>query len=214
MNFDEFTSLVENRGGSVSGKPALWKVVSVDLRGIGSKFEFGKNCKIENLSVTDYGGKNSYRIDENSKLSGIVKAGKNCQLAIGKNFSVTAALKLHLSEGADIIIGDNCMFGINVNIYNHDYHPIFSRSSGERLNRSETVVIANNVWLANNVTILKGCVVNTGSVIGIGSIASGEIPEYCIAAGSPARVIKRDIVWDRASLNTTHPDGIDYLGDL
>src|SRR5690606_6640647 len=142
------------------------------------------------------GGNNTFVIGDKSKLTGVIKVGKGCTLRIGERLTSTGGLKIHLSEGKSIHIGNDCMLGINVNIYNHDYHPIFSASTGKRLNYSKDVIIKDRVWLANNVTILKGSIINSGSAIGIGSIVSCEIPENCIAAGSPARVIKEDIIWD------------------
>lgn len=205
---------MEKRGGIIQGRPARWKTVSIDIRGIGTTFIFEKNCKIENLSIIDYGGKNTVIIGENSSLSGLIKIGRGCTLTIGRNFTATAALKLHLSETRNITIGDDCMFGININIYNHDYHPIFSIEDGSRQNHSLDVEIKNKVWLANNVTVLKGVTVEEGSVVGLGSLVISDVPKNSIAAGSPARVIKSGITWDRASLNTSHPDGIANQDEL
>lgn len=214
MNFEDFVILVESLEGTVTGKPSIWKAVSVDLRGKGTSFDFNQKSKIDGLSITDYGGKNSFYIGENSKLSGTIKIGKGCTLRIGSKFTTTGGLKLHLSEGKSITIGSNCMLGLNINIYNHDYHPIFSATNGKRLNHSQDVVIKDNVWIANNATILKGSIINTGSVIGIGSLVNSEIPKNCIAAGTPARVIKQDIAWDRASFNTSHPNGINSMEEI
>ncbi|KAB0504867.1 acyltransferase [Pseudomonas moorei] len=214
MTFEDFVKLVEHSGGKVSGKPASWKSVSIEIKGRGTNFEFSSTSKVDNLSITDYGGNNTIIVGNKSKLTGTIKIGKGCRLQIGEGLTSTGGLKIHLSEGKSIHIGNDCMLGINVNIYNHDYHPIFSASTGKRLNYSKDVIIKDRVWLANNVTILKGSIINSGSAIGIGSIVNCEIPKNCIAAGSPARVIKEDIIWDRASLNTSHLDGINCLEDI
>ncbi|MNJ41798.1 Galactoside O-acetyltransferase [compost metagenome] len=214
MTFEDFIKLVESTGGKVSGKPATWKGVSIDLKGNGTSFEFAPTSKVDGLSITDYGGQNTFIVGNRSKLTGTIKIGRGCKLQIGDGLTSTGGLKIHLSEGKSVYIGNDCMLGLNVNIYNHDYHPIFSASTGKRLNHSKDVVIKNNVWLANNVTVLKGSIVNNGSAIGIGSIVSSEIPKNCIAVGSPARVVKEDIVWDRASLNTSHLDGINCLEEI
>jgi len=214
MNFEEFVALVEKHGGSVIGKPAAWKSASIDLKGTGTCFKFATSSKVDNLSITDYGGNNSFEIGSKSKLTGTIKVGKGCKLSIGDGFTATGGLKLHLSEGCGIYIGNDCMLGVNVSIYNHDYHPIFSATTGQRLNRSKDVVIKDHVWLANNVTVLKGSLINSGSVIGIDSTVIGEIKPNSIAVGNPAKVVKEDIIWDRASLNTSHPNGIDSVKEI
>ncbi|MDF1894666.1 hypothetical protein GW579_06700 [Rahnella sp. Lac-M11] len=214
MTFEEFIALVELKGGKVIGKPSIWKSVKIDLRGLNSNFEFHENSKIDNLTLVDYGGNNNIKIGKYSKVNGLIKIGRKCNLKIGSNFSSTGGMKLHLSESSDIIIGDNCMFGIDINIYNHDYHPIFSIDTGERLNFSKSVYLEDHIWLANKTTILKGVTISTGSVIGIGSVVSKDIPPNSIAVGNPAIVVKSGITWDRASLNTSHLDGIKHFDEI
>lgn len=214
MTFEDFTQLVESKGGTVTGKPSVWKSVNVDLRGVNSSFEFSHNTKIDGVTFIDYGGNNKIIIGQSSKLNGLVKIGRGCTLKIGENFTSTGGMKFHLSESSDISIGDNCMFGIDVNIYNHDYHPIFSIDSGERINKSNSVFLEDNIWLANKTTILKGVRIESGSVIGIGAIVSKDIPSNSIAVGNPATVVKSGIKWNRASLNTSHLDGITHFDEI
>lgn len=214
MTYDDFLLLVESLGGTVKGKPSVWKSVNIDLRAKNSDFVFAATSKVDGLTLVDYGGNNLITLGDSSKLNGLIKIGRNCKLSIGKNFSTTGGMKLHLSESSNIFIGDNCMFGIDVNIYNHDYHPIFSEVTGERLNFSSSVILENDVWLANKTTVLKGVRICSGSVIGIGSIVSKDIPASSIAVGNPAKVVKSGIKWDRASLNTSHMDGINHFNEI
>lgn len=214
MTFEEFKKEVIKKKGIIDGVPKVWKSVSVVLKGEYTNFKFGENVKVDGLSYIDYGGENTVIIGDGSKINGMIKIGRGCQLSIGENFSSTGGLKLHLSEAKKIDIGNNCMFGIDVAIYNHDYHPIFSKESGQRINYSSDVIISNEVWLANKVTVLKGVTINDGSIIGIGSIVSSDIDEYCLAVGIPAKVVKTGVVWNRASLNTSHLDGINHLSEV
>ncbi|MFA6081593.1 MAG: CatB-related O-acetyltransferase [Patescibacteria group bacterium] len=52
------------------------------------------------------------------------------------------------------------------------------------------VYIGNNVWIGDNVTILSGVTIGDGAVIGTGSIVTHDVPDFAIAAGVPAKVIK------------------------
>lgn len=52
------------------------------------------------------------------------------------------------------------------------------------------VVTEENVWLAAHVVLLDGSKIGKGSVVAAGAVVSGEIPEYSIAGGVPAKVIK------------------------
>jgi acetyltransferase-like isoleucine patch superfamily enzyme len=53
------------------------------------------------------------------------------------------------------------------------------------------VVIGNNVWLARNVAVVPGASIGDGCVIAANSVVSTDIPPNSLAAGSPARVIRK-----------------------
>ena len=50
------------------------------------------------------------------------------------------------------------------------------------------MIIGNNVWVGANCTILKGVSIGNGAII---AVVTGDVPEYTIVAGVPARVIKK-----------------------
>ncbi|MFD1882178.1 CatB-related O-acetyltransferase [Paracoccus pacificus] len=51
-------------------------------------------------------------------------------------------------------------------------------------------VIGHDVWLGDGVTVLPGARIGCGVIVGAGSVVRGALPDYCIAAGNPARVIR------------------------
>lgn len=52
-------------------------------------------------------------------------------------------------------------------------------------------VIGNDVWIGQNVTILPGVHINDGAIIGLNSVVASDISPYTIAAGNPAKEIKK-----------------------
>jgi len=52
-------------------------------------------------------------------------------------------------------------------------------------------MIEDYVLFGYNVTVLKGVKIGKGAIIGAGSVVTNDIPEMCIAAGNPAKVIKK-----------------------
>ena len=56
--------------------------------------------------------------------------------------------------------------------------------------RKSDVVIKSASWIGDSVIILPGGSVGYGAVIGAGSVVTKPIPDYAVAVGSPAKVIR------------------------
>lgn len=77
-----------------------------------------------------------------------------------------------------IQIGDGCIFGPNVLIYDHDHR--FDSDGVKPGYRMADVVIENGCWIGAGVTILRGTHIGEKSVIGAGCVVSGEIPAHSL----------------------------------
>lgn len=53
------------------------------------------------------------------------------------------------------------------------------------------VIIGHDVWIGRQSVILSGVTIGTGAVIGCNSIVGSDVAPYTIAAGNPARPIRR-----------------------
>lgn len=62
---------------------------------------------------------------------------------------------------------------------------------GAPLTSKGPIVIGEDAWLGNGVAVLSGVRVGDGAVVGAGSVVVRDIPDHTIAAGVPARVIRR-----------------------
>ncbi|WP_447979447.1 acyltransferase [Candidatus Nitrospira bockiana] len=100
-----------------------------------------------------------------------------------------------ISVAKEVTIGKNCLFGINTMIADNDMHPVNwrLRRQGAIVDKADVkpVHIGNDVWVGAGCFILKGVRIGDGAVIGAGSVVVKDIPPYSIAAGSPARVVKK-----------------------
>ena len=83
------------------------------------------------------------------------------------------------------------MIGPRVNLMaeNHVFTDINVSIKSQGIKRS-FITIKDDVWIGTNVTIVAGVTVGKGSVIAAGAVVTKDIPEYSIAAGVPAKVIK------------------------
>lgn len=88
-----------------------------------------------------------------------------------------------------ITIGNNVAISSNVTIRDSDNHCMNNQK------KSAPILIGDNVWVGVNVTILKGVRIGNGAVIAAGSVVTRHIPENCLAAGIPAKVLKEKITW-------------------
>lgn len=90
-----------------------------------------------------------------------------------------------------LTIGNNVLIGPHVCIHttNHNYS---DRSTLIRLQGStpEPVIIEDDVWIGANSVVLPGVRLGRGCVVGAGSVVTKSVPQYCIAVGNPAHVIK------------------------
>lgn len=62
---------------------------------------------------------------------------------------------------------------------------------GESATKIAPVVIKRGAWIAVNVVLLPGVTIGENSIVAAGSVVNRDIPSYSIAAGSPARVVKK-----------------------
>ncbi len=90
----------------------------------------------------------------------------------------------------DLTIGDDVMFGPHV-VVNCADHGI-ERGTPMRLQRGTygPVTIGNDCWLGAMVVVNKGVTIGNGAVIGAGSVVTRDIPEFAVAVGAPAEVLR------------------------
>jgi acetyltransferase-like isoleucine patch superfamily enzyme len=99
-------------------------------------------------------------------------------------------------EGKSICIGSGCLFSYDIEIRTSDSHSIIDKTTSERLNYAQDVVIGDNVWVCAHARILKGAYVAAHSIIGNSSIVGSSCKDpYSIYAGIPAKKIKENINW-------------------
>lgn len=111
------------------------------------------------------------------------------KIFLGRNIASNNGLVIIATDS--ITVGDDCLFGRNLQISDGDAHDL--NPAKRRLSRglSSPVVIGKNVWFGNNVTVLKGTIIGDNCVVGAGSILTGKhFPPNVIIAGNPAKIIK------------------------
>ena len=102
----------------------------------------------------------------------------------------------HITCANNIVIGNNLLTGKWVTISDNNHgdtlesslqtppakRPIVSRGP---------IIIEDDVWVGDKATILAGVHIGKGAVIAANAVVTKNVPAYSVAAGNPARIIKR-----------------------
>lgn len=80
----------------------------------------------------------------------------------------------------NIQIGDNCLFGPNVVVVDHDHEYRYTDERRGNHYRKAPISIGNNVWIGANVTILRGTQIEDGAVIGAGCVIRGKVEKNTV----------------------------------
>lgn len=103
----------------------------------------------------------------------------------------TTSNNISIIACSEIVIGNGCQIGDMVSIYDCDFHEINPETRNDSAGDISPIKIGNNVWLGSRVMVLKGVTIGDNSVIAAGSIVTKSIPHNCLAAGIPAKVLRK-----------------------
>jgi acetyltransferase-like isoleucine patch superfamily enzyme len=112
----------------------------------------------------------------------VVSIGDRC--LIGRGSGIVA----HES----VEIGDDVFTGHHVYITdaNHGYADV-NVPIGLQFAPPRPVRVGAGSWLGHGTIVLPGSSIGRHVVVGAGAVVAGELPDFSVAVGSPARVIRR-----------------------
>lgn len=114
-----------------------------------------------------------------------ISIGNHCLLRKGCHITAINRVTIgnHLLTGSNVLITDNTHG-------NMDFHELQKPPIERHVVSKGPVVIGDNVWLGNNVCVMPGVKIGDGVVIGANSVVTHDIPDYCLAVGCPAKVVR------------------------
>ena len=130
----------------------------------------------------------------NRTYAGKVKYLRSKGAKIGKNLRLNCDLSCFGTEPYLVEVGDDCLFAAGVRLITHDggitVLSNLNYFNGERRDKMSPVKIGSNVYIGMDAKIMPGVTIGKGAIIGAGSVVTRDVPDYCVAAGVPAKVIK------------------------
>ena len=94
-------------------------------------------------------------------------------------------------SGGGVTIGCNTIIAAQCYIIDMDHGTAANELIRNQSNTVSPIIIGEDVWIAAGVKILKGSHINNGSIIGAQSVVKGEILDYSIVVGIPAKEKKK-----------------------
>lgn len=167
------------------------------LRYAGSGIVLGRGVKIENPEYVWLG--NNVHLNDHCWLSVLIENRETGSppvklkpaLRIGDGSYIgrfgTLACMNRVSIGSNIMISDRVFIGDSSHGFSRTDLPI----RDQYLTSKGPVEIGDGTWIGIGVAITANVKIGRNCVIGAGSVVTNDIPDFCVAAGVPAKVIRR-----------------------
>ncbi len=159
---------------------------------------FRQNSQSKISSDFKLGPNNYYDISPNAIIniaenvmineSNYITIKKNAKLSIGSNTYITRAT---ISCLGNIEIGENCILGEGMKIFDHNHQYTKNPFSVSKTDFNiGKVKLGNNVWTGANVVILKDVTIGDNAIIGAGCVIHKDVPANSIIVNKQEQIIK------------------------
>ena len=150
-------------------------------------------------------------------LAAVPKTGRNVRLTIGDRCAIGNFNHIYATRSVvlhnDVLTADKVYISDNL----HGYEDIGTPIWAQPIMQNGEVEIGEGSWLGENVCVL-GAKIGKHCVIGANSVVTKDIPDYSVAVGAPAKVIKHynfdENEWkkiDNAVVDDVYGGGISYV---
>ena len=204
VSIKKLSNYEDSNGNRIEFPGTIESNVSITFRGQNNKLVVEEGFRTASLTIT-FDCNNATCFIGKSSFRGFIRIGESCTISIGQGVTCTDNTYISTAEHSSVIIGNDCMIASSVQVRCDDAHPIFCVKTGDRINLPEPIIIGNHVWLGARAAILGGTEIGEGSVVGFGSIVKGDFPNNCVIVGTPARVVRKDVAWERPHLTLNEP---------
>ncbi len=115
------------------------------------------------------------------------------ELIVGSNVDI--GWQTTIAVGRTVRIGDNVRIAGRAFLAGYPGHPLDAEARAKGLpdtpDQVRDIVLENDVWLATGVTVSAGVTIGRGTIVAAGSVVTHDLPPFVLAAGVPARVVRK-----------------------
>jgi len=111
----------------------------------------------------------------------VVSIGDRC--LIGQGAGIVGHHRIEI--GADVFTGHD----VYITDANHGYEDL-ALPIGHQFAPARPVRIGAGSWLGHGAVVLPGVTIGEHVVVGAGAVVTTDLPDYCVAVGNPARVVR------------------------
>ena len=127
------------------------------------------------------------KVGECCDLEPGIDVGFNPDIVIGNHCQINQNTSIKTARiGNDVMIAPGVVLLDRKHNFSRTDLPMAQQGSTAR----EITNICDDVWLGQNVVVMPGVKIGRGSVIGAGSIVTKDLPDFSVAVGTPARIIR------------------------
>lgn len=124
------------------------------------------------------------RIGEGSMIAAPIAGAAIDRLIIGKNVYINSGSLLMARGG--ITIEDDVLIAANVQLISNNHDP-YDRA----VLTCKPVMIKQGAWIGAGASIMPGVTVGKYAIVGAASVVTHDVPDYAVAVGNPAKVIRQ-----------------------
>jgi acetyltransferase-like isoleucine patch superfamily enzyme len=155
------------RGSLIQLPVSLWGEAAIE---IGNKVHLGANSWLHALAPVEDG------------KEAVISIGDRCIFSGDLTISAT----LGVTIGDDVIMGR----GVHISDHSHEFRDITTPVRDQGVTPAKRVAVGSGSWIGQGVIICPGVKIGRNAVIGGNSVVRSDVPDFCVYAGIPARLIR------------------------
>lgn len=164
------------------------RIITPAFSGIGSKTLIESPLRLHCPKYVTIGDR--VFVGRNSWLNALAITSTIPEIRIGDRTSISGFLTISSCKSVtietDVLIARYCHISDHSHKFDDKHMPILSQG----VDKISPVLIKQGAWLGQSVVVCPGVTIGKNSVIGANSVVTKSIPDYCVAAGAPAKVIR------------------------